>query len=133
MSKKDLISRINSYYEELSTLNKEIERLLKESSPEPEKISNLLNRKDYIMEQCLRIKGLLESGNFTEELNESDELPEKVSLLNDVMKQEKLNQELAKKSLFRLKEELKDIKTNKKKVKYYKNPEKKYGKLNKKV
>ncbi len=138
MAKQELLIRLNNNYEELSVINREIEFQLKQQNPDIDKMNSLLNKKDRILTECLRIKELIEMDNKDLSLNEDPENPLKkereygLKVLDDALKQEALNQELVKKSLIRIKEELKMLQQNKGKMKYYKGSANKYGKLDKK-
>lgn len=142
MGKKELISRLNSYYEELSMLNREIEKLLRESDPKADKISELLNRKDFCIAQCIKIKDIVENNNSEIDLEETTPGPdtqqdrdekEDIALLEKMLKEEEINQELVQKNLYKIKEELQKIKESKGKVKSYQSKEHKYGSINKKA
>jgi len=138
MAKQELLIRLNNNYEELSVINREIEFQLKQQNPDIDKMNSLLNKKDRILTECLRIKELIEMDSKDLSLNEDPENPLKkereygLKVLDDALKQEALNQELVKKSLIRIKEELKMLQQNKGKMKYYKGSANKYGKLDKK-
>ncbi len=135
--KKDLLSRLNAYYEELSRLNREIERELRASVPSSEKISELVSRKDFIIEQCIKIKDAIE--NIAEE--PSGETPDykkeqnqNIELAAKMMHEEELNQELMRQVISRIKEELSNVNESKKQVKSYQQTgQSKYGSINRKV
>ncbi len=135
MGRSDLISRLNSHYEELSVINSQIEKFMKESVPPTEKIAELLNRKDHLIEKCIHIKNLLERNQ-----SNSDEMPElnmdsdekearkrNSELLEKMLNEESLNRELAENHLQSIRKEISKIRTSKNKLRQYNKKHKKSG------
>jgi len=128
-SKSNLITKLNVYYEELTSLSKEISKLLKDSTYPTDRLSELLNRKDFIIEQCVLLKKVIEGTDTNSDLSS-----ENSDLIKEVMDLDKVNQELVKKSLFKIQQEIKQTGNLKGTVKHYKkaNNSNKYGNLDKK-
>ncbi len=135
LGKKELVSKLNSYYDELSVLNKKLTTLLQSQDSNPLKITEILNRKDFIINQCLTIKKALEnSGNSETEQTKEKTEQENVEAIEKMLEQESLNIELVKKNLNSLSEDIKKIKNAKQKLKGYSTSSSKQGNsLNKKA
>ncbi len=136
MSRKDLLLRLNTYYEELHLLNKEIEKNLAADVPSAEKIADLLSRKDFLIEQCMKIKEMIENSSLENDEKEdvSSEQKQNMALMTRMLKEEELNQELMQKVMYKIKEEIVSLGDKKKQIKsYQQNSEKRYGNINKKA